>query len=188
MARLAPILGEHTTKSNSLAQQRFSYTCTMIKSEILKPVEDYILDEVGTPNLEALRGLHSIKMDPIQRQTDALYDLLAQEENIDRTKMRQLIQKSAQQEVELMEHSEQEADMIFFFRVLQLLDTMLENAKGHHEFIQVDDIYINTPLRLAKFVGNFLLSRQNCLPEKLPVFKILENIVQRAKDYDPKNM
>ncbi len=58
-----------------------------------------------------------------------------------------------QQEAEIIEQTEAELDKIFFYQVLALLKNILENAKDYREFIEIEDVYINTPHKLGKFVA-----------------------------------
>ncbi len=152
MVRLTP---EHKEESshNKLKRERFSLACSMIQEEVIQPLMDILLDDITVPNPMITWDVHTAKIEPVERFTDALFDLLNEEKNVDRAQITNLIKQSMKQEAEIIEQSEEEVDKIFFYQVLGLLKTILQNAKDHKEFIELDDLYINTPYRLGKFVA-----------------------------------
>ncbi len=152
MVRFTP---EHTEESscNNIKRQRFALACSMVKEDVIQPLMDILLDDVSIPNPMLTWHLHEAKIEPVERFTDALFDLLNEGEEIDRKQITELIRESMKQEAEIIEQSEEEVDKIFFYQVLALIKTILENAKDYEEFIEIEDVYINTPHKLGKFVA-----------------------------------
>ncbi len=186
MVRFAPDSIEWSS-NRKIKQERFSLACSMVKDEVIQPLMDILLDDIWYPSPVLTWRLHETKIEPTERFTDALFDLLQEEKDIDREEIVNLIRKSMQQEAEIIEQTEAELDKIFFYQVLALLKNILENAKDYREFIEIEDVYINTPHKLGKFVAWFLLSKKQHLPEKdFPIFRILENIITKAKEHNPR--
>lgn len=159
----------------------------MIVNDILDPLCQTLLHDISVPNPQTTLFVHNIKIDPVERMTDALFDIL-QHKDADHAAVTKLIHESMEKEAAIVEETEIENNKIWLYRLLQLLKNILCDARDRHTFIELDKIYINTPFRLGKFVAGLLASKQKYLPNHMTVFKDLETIVANARIFNPRHM
>ena len=111
MIRISEQVPEGPIKINTLAQQRFSYACAMIVNDVLDPLCQALLHDISIPNPETTLFFHSIKIDPVERMTDALFDIL-QHKDADHAAVTKLIHESMEKEAAIFEETEMENNKI----------------------------------------------------------------------------
>lgn len=111
MIHIPEYVPEGPIKVNTLAQQRFSYTCAMIVNDILDPLCQTLLHDISVPNPQTTLFVHNIKIDPVERMTDALFDIL-QHKDADHVAVTKLIHESMEKEAAIVEETEIENNKI----------------------------------------------------------------------------